>query len=976
MDWDRISDRLGQFGENVGSTLKGIFGARNERMVKQITPVIAAINALEPWAKGLTAEQFQEQTRLFKAQVAKGEKTLEDLIPQAFALVREAAIRTLGMRHFDVQLVGGIVLHEGKIAEMMTGEGKTLVATLPLYLNCLTGKTVYLVTVNDYLARRDAAWMGPIYDYLGVAVGSIQSDMSAFERQPVYGCDIVYGTNNEYGFDYLRDNMKTRAEDQVQKILSYAIVDEVDSILIDEARTPLIISGPAQDSSDKYKIADGIARALVKDEHFEVKEKERSASLLEAGIEVAEKMVGVQSFFVPPNEDWPHFLENAVRAHNLYTKDKEYVVEGDEVIIVDEFTGRKMNGRRWSDGLHQAVETKEGLKPKQENQTLATITFQNYFRMFDKLAGMTGTAITEAGEFHKIYTLDVIQVPTNLPLVREDNDDIVYRTEPEKWKAITNELLATHENGQPVLVGTTSIEKSEHLSRLLKERGVPHEVLNAKNHEREAHIVARAGEKGAVTVATNMAGRGTDIKLGGNFEYRLNAELEKAGLLLGDLEKLAEIDAIRQEVKKQCDADERVVQGLGGLYVLGTERHEARRIDNQLRGRSGRQGNAGKSRFYLSLEDDLMRIFYRDWVKNAMARLGMTEDTPIESGMVTRAIAKAQKKVEERNFEIRKSLLEYDEVMNQQRREIYGTRQEVLESKGLREKIEFMFERAIERSARTVYLLDKDGFKAWFHRITGTELPDGIAADATAKVGTTAGIRELVIAKYDEREKEVTAELYRQVERYLLLKSIDDKWRDHLYAIDALKAGIGLRGYAQQDPKNEYKREGFQLFEKLLAAIEDEVTSLILRIQVQPPTQTGAPAPRFVSPVGPSSLPRNPALAPGTTPPPPQSAPNPNVSNAPQPPQPSDPKRPTPPPAPVRRQMPGPTSVPASHAFDVARRQQALAAAQQRAQEAQPGTASSAQKTAPAAKFNLKNAGRNDPCPCGSGKKVKNCHGQ
>jgi preprotein translocase subunit SecA len=971
MGWDTISDKLGQFGESVGQGLKGIFGSRNERMVKRLVPLVQEINALEGWAKGLTAEQFHEQTKLWKEQVAKGEKTLEDLLPQAFALVREASVRTLGMRHFDVQLVGGVVLHEGKIAEMMTGEGKTLVATLPLYLNALSGKTSYLVTVNDYLARRDANWMGPIYDYLGVSFGWIQSDMQAFERQPVYACDIVYGTNNEFGFDYLRDNMKTRVEDQVQRVLSYAIVDEVDSILIDEARTPLIISGPAQDSSDKYKRADEIARALKKDEHYEVKEKERSASLLEAGIEVAERMVGVPSFFVPPHEDWPHFLENAVRAHSLYTRDKEYVVEGDEVIIVDEFTGRKMNGRRWSDGLHQAVETKEGLKPKQENQTLATITFQNYFRMFKKLAGMTGTAITEAGEFHKIYGLDVIQIPTNLPLAREDADDIVYRTEPEKWKAIVNELSAMHEKGQPVLVGTTSIEKSEHLSRLLSQRGIAHDVLNAKQHEREAHIVARAGEKGMVTVATNMAGRGTDIKLGGNFEYRLNKELEAAGLRLGDMDKLAEIDAIRTRVRAQCDADEKEVQALGGLYVLGTERHEARRIDNQLRGRSGRQGNAGKSRFYLSLEDDLMRIFYRDWVKNAMARLGMTEDTPIESGMVTRAIARAQKKVEDRNFEIRKSLLEYDEVMNEQRKEIYGTRQEVLESIGLREKIEVMFARAIERHARHVYLQDPEGFKGWFHRTFGFDVDGEAAAEATAKVGNHGPVVDAVMKRYDEREKEIGPDLLRRVERYILLKAIDDKWRDHLYAIDALKAGIGLRGYAQVDPKNEYKREGFQLFEKLLSAVEDDVVSLILRIQVQaqppqtpgqpPPQMPGQPPPTMISPTGPSTLPRNPALGAGA------------IAGAAQPAQ----QAPPPPRPPPRRVAP--TQVPASHAFDVARRQQAIAAAQQQQQaKAEGGGAggtAAGSTTKQGARQEFKNVGRNDACPCGSGKKFKNCHG-
>ncbi|MCY2960510.1 MAG: preprotein translocase subunit SecA [Planctomycetota bacterium] len=869
-DWDKITDRLGAFGESVGTTLKGIFGARNERMVKRLEPLIQQINALEPWAKSLTAEQFHQKTNEFKAQVQKGEKTLEDLIPEAFALVREAAVRTLGMRHYDVQLVGGMILHEGKIAEMMTGEGKTLVATLPLYLNALSGRTVYLVTVNDYLARRDAAWMGPIYDYLGVAVASIQSDMAPWERQPVYLCDIVYGTNNEFGFDYLRDNMKTRVEDQVQRDLYFAIVDEVDSILVDEARTPLIISGPAADTSDKYMLADEIARKLQKDVHFEVKEKERAVALLEAGIDAAEKLVGVPSFFVPPHEDWLHFIENALRAHHLNRRDTEYVVEGDEVIIVDEFTGRKMTGRRWSDGLHQAVETKEGLKAKQENQTLATITLQNYFRMFKKLAGMTGTAITEAGEFHKIYKLDVVSIPTNVAIARMDHEDVVYRTAPEKWKAIGNEIVEMHKKGQPVLVGTTSIEKSETVSKTLAARNIPHEVLNAKNHEREATIIARAGERGAVTVATNMAGRGTDIKLGGNFEHRLDEALKAAGLTLGDPERLAEIDAIRKQVREQCDKDEQEVLGLGGLYVLGTERHEARRIDNQLRGRTGRQGNVGKSRFFLSLEDDLMRIFYRDWVKNAMEKLGMTEDTPIESGMVTRAIARAQKKVEDRNFEIRRSLLEYDEVMNGQRKEIYGTRQDVLEKVALRDKVEMMFGRSIERHARHVHLQDAEGFRTWFLRCFGFEIDAQLAADATAKVGDSRPVVQVVLDTYARREAEVGGEILRQVERYLLLKALDDKWRDHLLAIDSLKAGIGLRGYAQVDPKTEYKREGYQLFEQLLQAIEDEVTGLILRIQVDPAASArpaGTPAPRYVSPMGPGRTPGNPALQDGAVPP-------------------------------------------------------------------------------------------------------------
>jgi preprotein translocase subunit SecA len=943
MDWDQLTDRLGKLGSDSGRWLKNVFGSRNERVVRQLEPLVQRINQLEPWAKSLSAAQFQEQTRTWKAEIAAGEKSIEDVLPEAFALVREASVRTLGMRHFDVQLVGGVILHRGAIAEMYTGEGKTLVATLPLYLNCLTGKTVYLVTVNDYLARRDAAWMGPIYDYLGVAVGAIQSDMSPWERQPVYLCDIVYGTNSEFGFDYLRDNMKNRLEDQVQKVLYYAIVDEVDSILVDEARTPLIISGPATGSIDKYALADKIARTLKRDEHYEVKEKERQATLKEAGLEVAERMVGVPTFFQPPHEDWPHYIENALRAHSLYQLDKEYVVENGEVIIVDEFTGRKMQGRRWSDGLHQAVEVKEGLPPRQENQTLATITYQNYFRMFEKLAGMTGTAITEAGEFLKIYKLDVLSVPTNMPVVRKDWEDTVFRTEPEKWKAIVDELTKLHRKGQPVLVGTTSIEKSEHLSKLLQKEGIVHEVLNAKNHEREAHIIARAGEKNAVTVATNMAGRGTDIKLGGNFEYRLNKALEEAGLVLGDLEKLAEIDAIRKRVRAQCDKDEQEVLALDGLYVLGTERHEARRIDNQLRGRSGRQGNAGTSRFYLSLEDDLMRIFYRDWVKNFMQKLGMGEGVPIESGMVTRAIERAQKKVEDRNFEIRKNLLEYDEVMDQQRKTIYGVRQEVLGSIGLKEKVLQMVDAALRRAARTTFLGDPEGLRSWYQRAFGAELAPELAQAATAKEGDVQPAIEAALAHYEEREALVGPEIQRQVERYILLNAVDTRWKDHLYAIDSLKHGIHLRAYAQVDPKNIYKQEGFQLFQKLFAAIEDEVASLVMRIEVRRPEAAAAPA-----------RPAAPVLGSGS------------VSNLFRPAKPAEgaasaaPKPAAPPPPPPPRR---PAPVPASRAFDAHHRQQ-LAAAQQAPQK------SVTQKIDPAG------VGRNDPCPCGSGEKYKKCHGK
>jgi preprotein translocase subunit SecA len=841
MNWEEFNDKLSAFGDSVGLRLKGLFGSHTERQVKGLAPLVAEISELEAWAKGLLPEQFHAQTAEWKAAVADGRTTLEELIPRAFALVREASVRTLGLRHFDVQMVGGIVLHRGNIAEMMTGEGKTLVATLPLYLNALAGKPVYLVTVNDYLARRDCAWMKPIYDFLGVTSGAIQSNMQAAERKPLYQNDIVYGTNSEFGFDYLRDNMKLRVEDQVQRHLTYAIVDEVDSILIDEARTPLIISGPAEESSSKYMIADRVARRLKKDKHFEVKEKERQVSLLEVGIEAAESLVGVDSFYSPGNEDWPHFLENALRAHHLYFKDKEYVVEEQEITIVDEFTGRKMHGRRWSDGLHQAIETKEGIPPRQENQTLATITYQNYFRLFKKLAGMTGTALTEASEFYKIYRLDVIQIPTNLPVARADHNDVVYRTEPEKWKAIVDEIADTHGRGQPLLIGTTSVEKSELLSGMLKAQKITHEVLNAKNHEREANIVALAGARGAVTVATNMAGRGTDIKLGGNFEWRLRRALEEAKLREGDVEHLAQIDEIRSRVRAECDKDQAQVLALGGLYVLGTERHEARRIDNQLRGRSGRQGDAGTSRFFLSLEDDLMRRFYRDWVKNAMKSLGMTEGQQIESRMVSRAIEKAQKKVEDYNFEIRKSLLEYDEVMDKQRKTIYGVRQEVLESIGLSEKIKTWIGTSTQRAA-AAHTGDAAGFQGWCHRTFGFEPTQEAlktATDAAGKEGPDIEpVLGEILAQYDAREADVGAETMRKVEQYLLLNAIDSKWKDHLHALDSLKTGIGLRGYGQLDPKNEYKREGFKLFESLMAAVEDEVASLVLRIRVEKPQTT------------------------------------------------------------------------------------------------------------------------------------------
>jgi preprotein translocase subunit SecA len=948
-------------------------GSRNERVVRQLEPLVKEINALEGWAQGLSAEECRAQTEEFKRAVQAGETTLDEVLPKAFALVREASVRTLGMRHFDVQLVGGAILHEGAIAEMMTGEGKTLVATLPLYLNALTGRSVYLVTVNDYLARRDGAWMAPIYEYLGLTVGSIQSEMGPQQRLPIYACDIVYGTNNEFGFDYLRDNMKTRVEDQVQRHLQYAIVDEVDSILIDEARTPLIISGPAEQDTDKYKLADQVARQLKAEEHYEVKEKERSASLLEAGIEEAQRIVGVESFYEPPHQDWPHYIENALRAHSLYENDKQYIVDNGEVVIVDEHTGRKMSGRRWSDGLHQAVETKEGLQVRQENQTLATITFQNYFRMYDKLAGMTGTAITEAGEFHKIYEMDVVVVPTNLPLARDDGNDVVYRTEKEKWQAITDELDRVHEKGQPVLVGTTSVETSEKLAGMLKRRGIKHEVLNAKQHEREANIVACAGEKGAITVATNMAGRGTDIKLGGNFEYRLNQALEQEGLELGDLEHLTEIDKIRDRLREQCEKDEAEVLALGGLYVLGTERHEARRIDNQLRGRSGRQGNVGESRFFLSLQDDLMRIFYRDWVTNAMEKLGMTEGQEIESGMVTRAIARAQKKVEERNFEIRKSLLEYDGVMDEQRREIYSTRQDVLENVELKKMVTGMLEGAMWRNSQNQYVNDPEGFSGWFERMFGFEAPADAVEVAVDPKGDVQGLMDVLMTRYTEREKEFGEELMPQVERYILLNAIDSRWKDHLHAVDSLKAGIGLRGYGQVDPKTEFKREGMKLFDSLKEVIEDEVTSLILRIQVrrEPPPPTGMGPGEAGGPGGPG--------APGG---PGGVSPEAARARAAQ--------------MAARRRAQS-SMVPASRAFDAMKRRQAIAAAQQGTATAEkpedesseqasssssaPSAGGKAEKQ-PQAKESQEDAaayegvGRNDACPCGSGQKFKKCHGK
>ncbi|MDP7246833.1 MAG: preprotein translocase subunit SecA, partial [Planctomycetota bacterium] len=750
--------------------------------------------------------------------------------------VREADERTLVLRPYDVQLIGGIVLHQGSIAEMATGEGKTLVATMPAYLNGLVGK-VYVVTVNDYLAGRDAEWMRPVFEYLGLSVSSIQSSMMPAERHPVYACDIIYGTNNEFGFDYLRDNMKSRVEDQVQRDLDFAIIDEVDSILVDEARTPLIISGPATGDAERYRVGVQAARKLKNEIHFELKEKEKQAILTEEGIVSAQRILGVEDFYTgAANMEWPHILETCLRAIHLYKADVDYVVKEGQVIIVDEFTGRLMEGRRWSDGLHQSVEAKEGIRPRAQNQTLATITFQNYFRLFRKLSGMTGTALTEAGEFASIYDLDVMAIPANKPIVRSDERDVIYLNMEDKWKAIANEIEDVHKKGQPVLVGTISIEVSELIAGMLARRGIAHEVLNAKQHEREADIVAQAGRKGAVTVATNMAGRGTDIVLGGNAEALLSAKMIGNSWTLAN--NASEIEAARTSLLEQCAAEKDDVLAAGGLYVLGTERHEARRIDNQLRGRSGRQGDPGRSRFFLSLDDDLMRRFYRDWVKNFLGKAGMGNGEPVQSGMVSRAIEKAQRKVESYHFEIRKNLLEYDEVMDKQRHLIYEHRQDALEASDLHEKVELMFEQVVEDA---VHVWGGDGkdvppdyeaLTLWAQRKWGFLDPD-----KSIEASNHSQMKDILLSDsvrlLEERGAELGPEKMHDLQRFLFLNAIDSKWKDHLFGMDALRAGVSLRGYAQVDPKAEYKREGLAMFERMLSQVAEQVSDYILKVQIQ-----------------------------------------------------------------------------------------------------------------------------------------------
>ncbi len=782
----------------IGDVLKKIFGSQNERNLKKIAPLVDEINQYEPEYRKLSDDQLRGKTAEFKQRIANGEE-LDDLLPEAFAVAREGSSRILGMRPFDVQMIGGIVLHQGKIAEMKTGEGKTLVATMPIYLNALSGKGVHLVTVNDYLAKRDSEWMGKLYKFLGLTVGCIVHGLDDQERQREYGADVTYGTNNEFGFDYLRDNMKFRLEDLVQRELNFAIVDEVDSILIDEARTPLIISGPAEKSTELYYRVNRIIPQLREEGHYTKEEKTRTVALNEDGVARVEKLLGVENLYDPRNMTINHHVQQALRAHVLFKRDVDYIVKEGQVIIVDEFTGRLMPGRRYSEGLHQALEAKENVKVENENQTLASITFQNYFRMYNKLAGMTGTADTEAPEFAKIYKLEVVVIPTHRKMIRNDFPDSIYRTEAEKFRAVAREIKELYSVKRPVLVGTISIAKSEKLSEMLKRSGVPHQVLNAKHHEQEAEIVALAGQPGAVTISTNMAGRGTDIVLGPG------------------------------------------VVDLGGLHIIGTERHEARRIDNQLRGRSGRQGDPGSSRFYLSLEDDLMRIFAADRLSGLMQRIGMEEDEPIEHRLISKAIENAQSRVEAHNFSIRKQLIEYDDVMNQQREIIYRQRQEALQGGNLKQAVFDMIEDILD-STMDENTAEKTYAEDWNL--------DQINKEATRLFGfqpnfTVEGLEDMdrdefreelltrVQTQYDAREQEFGEPIMRDLENYMLLQTVDTFWKDHLLNMDYLKEGIGLRGYGQQDPLVAYKREGHEMFQQMIDRIKEETVRMLFHIQIQ-----------------------------------------------------------------------------------------------------------------------------------------------
>ncbi|MEW6365003.1 MAG: preprotein translocase subunit SecA [Acidobacteriota bacterium] len=885
--------------------LKKVFGSKNERDLKLIQPLVPEINALEPAVQRLSDEQLAAKTAEFKQRISEG-ATLDELLVEAFAVCREAGRRALDMRHFDVQLIGGVVLHRGRIAEMKTGEGKTLVATLAAYLNSLEGKGVHVVTVNDYLARRDSEWMGRLYRFLGLSVGVIQHDMDDRARQAAYRADITYGTNNELGFDYLRDNMKFRVEDLVQRGHNFGIVDEVDSILIDEARTPLIISGPAEESTEKYYTIDRLFPRMKKEEDFTIDEKHRTVALTDSGVEKAEKFLNVSNLYDPNNADVVHHIYQALKAHTLFKRDVDYMVKDGQVVIVDEFTGRLMPGRRWSDGLHQAVEAKEKVKIERENQTLATITFQNYFRMYKKLAGMTGTADTEAAEFNKIYKLEVNVIPTNRPLLRTEFPDVVYRTEREKFDAVVEEIAELNKAGQPVLVGTVSIEKSERLSAMLRMRGIKHVVLNAKYHEKEAEIVAQAGRFSAVTIATNMAGRGTDILLGGNAEFLARDQLRKQEVDPQEA-TLEQFRAAVEKMRPQVETEHEKVVGLGGLHVLGTERHESRRIDNQLRGRAGRQGDPGSSRFYLSLEDDLMRIFGSDRISGLMKRLGMEEGIPIEHRMVTRSIERAQKQVEAQNFSIRKHLLEYDDVMNKQREAIYTMRRETLEGKDQRQYVTDLSQDVLDWIIETHGGGDNKAPREWereeikksFNAYFGLDSIDGLVRwDEDSHQQARDRIWEAIAAKYAAKEAQIGPELMRAFERDLILQRLDVHWKDHLWALDHLKEGIGLRGYGQRDPLVEYKRESYQMFQEMKERMEDEILRFLHQFQ------------------------------------------------------------------PVPREEPKRKNIPMNLIMNAPQAKSPM----REASEARPAAITSVRRDQP-------KVGRNDPCPCGSGKKYKKCHG-
>ncbi len=992
----------------IDTLLGKVFGTKNEREIKRLTPRVQEINALEPQMQALTDEQLRAKTDEFRKRIQERvspvddepdadpdrakqiekerdevlKQALDEVLVEAFAVAREASRRVLNMRHFDVQLIGGMVLHEGKIAEMKTGEGKTLVATLPVYLNALSGRGVHVVTVNDYLAKRDSEWMGKLYRFLGLSVGVIVHDLDDEERREAYAADVTYGTNNEFGFDYLRDNMKFDVNDCVQRGHNFSIVDEVDSILIDEARTPLIISGASEESTDKYDRVNRIIPKLEQGEEidtapgepkeltgdFVVDEKHKTITVTDEGWEKVEKLLGIGNIADPENWDLKHHVETAIKAHSLYRRDVEYVVKAKddnprekEVLIVDEFTGRLMPGRRWSDGLHQAVEAKEGVKIERENQTLATITFQNYFRMYKKLAGMTGTADTEAEEFAKIYKLEVIVIPTNRPLLRKENADVVYRTEKEKYFAAADEIAKLNQSGQPVLVGTTSIEKSERLSELLKKKAIKHVVLNAKFHEREAEIVAQAGRKGMVTIATNMAGRGTDILLGGNPEFMARQELVKKGIAqpVGTAEGRIEgkgddgkttlfyynghefIVATDQweqtfaRYKADTDREHAEVIGAGGLFILGTERHEARRIDNQLRGRAGRQGDPGASRFYLSLEDDLMRIFAKEWVSNLLQRLGMEEGVPIESRLITKRIEAAQKAVEGQNFEARKHLLEYDDVMNKQREAVYGLRRQLLE--GLEQK-ELILEDYVsdilaglmdEFAPREKHAEDWDikGLKdAVFTRFGVDFLAEGVKAETLNRQELGDAIFAKLKERYDAKEGLIGPDAMRHHERMIMLSVLDSQWKDHLLNMDHLKEGIGLRGYGQHDPLVEYKRESFDMFEAMMKRFQEDTVRYLYLMQILERPAEPAPAPDLA-----------------------EAAPVDGDGNG------------------HRRPRNVATSVDdLEEAFQRRKRKELEQARMAGSSEYQPVQ----QVVRGAAKV-----GRNDPCPCGSGKKYKKCCG-